>query len=136
VSPAGNQHEPPDVEQTVSLAPAAATPSATSVHDTPQDFSCGRYWDVAAWELSIWPTTKRSSARVAVKLLRERYAGRCGGDSAAARRFLGEAKITARCSTLAFRGVSSGSLPQRLPFLAMKLIRGETLDKLLAAKSP
>jgi WD40 repeat protein len=66
---------------------------------------------------------------VAVKLLQERFAA----DSPAARRFLGEARITGQLQHPAIPPVHHlGTLPDGRPFLAMKLIRGETLADLLA----
>lgn len=66
---------------------------------------------------------------VAVKVLAGRYAPGSG----AARRFVEEARITAR---LAHPGIPPvhdvGTLPDGRPFLAMKLIEGRTLDDLLA----
>ncbi len=65
---------------------------------------------------------------IAVKVLQDRYRA----DPAAARRFLAEARVTAE---LAHPGVppvhAVGALADGRPFLAMKLIDGETLDELL-----
>jgi tetratricopeptide (TPR) repeat protein len=70
---------------------------------------------------------------VAVKLLQAKFAP----GSAAARRFVEEAHVTAR---LQHPGVPPvyrvGELPDGRPFLAMKLIRGQTLAELLAARGP
>jgi eukaryotic-like serine/threonine-protein kinase len=67
---------------------------------------------------------------VAVKVLLDRYAPA----SAAARRFRDEARITGQ---LQHPGVPPafdlGALPDGRPFLAMKLIKGDTLDDLLKA---
>ncbi len=65
---------------------------------------------------------------VAVKLLRDRYAV----NSPAAQRFLNEARITAQLQHPAIPPVHHiGTLPNGRPFLAMKLIKGETLADLL-----
>lgn len=69
---------------------------------------------------------------VAVKLLLDRYAS----DSRVARRFSEEARITARLQHPGIPPVHDlGTLPNGRPFLAMKLINGNTLDHLLAARS-
>ncbi len=66
---------------------------------------------------------------VAVKFLQ----GRFQADSPAARRFLDEARITGQLQHPAIPPVHHiGTLPDGRPFLAMKLIRGETLADLLA----
>ncbi len=65
---------------------------------------------------------------VAVKTLQSRY----GPDSSAARRFAGEARITGQLQHPAIPPVHDlGTLPDGRPFLAMKLIRGDTLDESL-----
>jgi serine/threonine protein kinase len=65
---------------------------------------------------------------VAVKALQERYAS----DSRAARRFADEARITGQLQHPGVPPVHDlGALPDGRPFLAMKLIRGATLDRLL-----
>jgi tetratricopeptide (TPR) repeat protein len=65
---------------------------------------------------------------VAVKVLADRF----GPDSAAARRFADEARIAAQLQHPAIPPVHDlGTLPDGRPFLAMKLIKGRTLDDLL-----
>src|SRR5262249_27721672 len=65
---------------------------------------------------------------VAVKLLAERYPA----DSPAARRFLSEARITGQLQHPGIPAVHQvGSLADGRPFLAMKLIKGSTLEALL-----
>jgi tetratricopeptide (TPR) repeat protein len=65
---------------------------------------------------------------VAIKLLRPRYAS----DSPAGRRFLDEARITGQLQHPGIPPVHQvGTLPDGRPFLAMKLIKGRTLDELL-----
>jgi tetratricopeptide (TPR) repeat protein len=65
---------------------------------------------------------------VAVKLLLDSYTP----DSAAARRFLDEARITGQLQHPGIPAVYQvGQLPDGRPFLAMKLIKGRTLDALL-----
>src|SRR6516162_6824389 len=65
---------------------------------------------------------------VAVKLLAERYPA----DSPAARRFLGEARITGQLQHPGIPAVHQvGALADGRPFLAMKLIKGSTLKAIL-----
>ncbi len=65
---------------------------------------------------------------VAIKVLHERFAP----DSAAARRFVDEAKIAGQLQHPAIPAVHDlGTLPDGRPFLAMKLVKGRTLDELL-----
>src|SRR5262245_28627522 len=65
---------------------------------------------------------------VAVKVLQDKYAP----DSAAARRFADEARITGQLQHPNIPAVHDlGVLPDGRPFLAMKLIKGETLEELL-----
>ena len=71
----------------------------------------------------------RLARDVAVKVLRSRFAA----DGPAARRFLGEARVTAQLQHPGVPPVHEvGELPDGRPFLVMKLIRGRTLDDLLA----
>jgi tetratricopeptide (TPR) repeat protein len=68
---------------------------------------------------------------VAVKVLQERF----GPDSSAARRFADEARITAQLQHPNIPAVHDlGALPDGRPFLAMRLINGDTLDRMLAAR--
>jgi serine/threonine protein kinase len=70
---------------------------------------------------------------VAVKVLQQRYEP---GSSTAAR-FVEEARITAQLQHPGIPAVYQvGTLPDSRPFLAMKLIKGQTLDTLLKAKAP
>jgi tetratricopeptide (TPR) repeat protein len=68
---------------------------------------------------------------VAVKVLQDRYEP----DSAAARRFLNEARITAQLQHPGIPPVHEvGTLPDGRPFLAMKLIQGQTLEEQLRGR--
>jgi WD40 repeat protein len=68
---------------------------------------------------------------VAVKVLHENY----GPDSGVARRFADEARIAGQLQHPAIPPVHDlGTLPDGRPFLAMKLIKGATLDRLLEAR--
>jgi serine/threonine protein kinase len=69
---------------------------------------------------------------VAVKVLQEKYAS----DSEAARRFADEARITGQLQHPNIPAVHDlGVLPDGRPFLAMKLIKGETLELLLKRRT-
>jgi tetratricopeptide (TPR) repeat protein len=69
---------------------------------------------------------------VAVKVLQEKF----GPNSSAVGRFADEARIAAQLQHPAIPPVHDiGTLPDGRPFLAMKLIKGQTLDQLLAARS-
>jgi tetratricopeptide (TPR) repeat protein len=69
---------------------------------------------------------------VAVKVLQERFET----GSAVARRFIDEARITGQLQHPGIPAVHDlGTLPDDRPFLAMKLIRGLTLDDLLRDRS-
>jgi tetratricopeptide (TPR) repeat protein len=69
---------------------------------------------------------------VAVKLLSERYPA----DSPAALRFLGEARITGQLQHPGIPAVHQvGTLADGRPFLAMKLIKGDTLEAFLEERS-
>src|SRR5262249_51398767 len=68
---------------------------------------------------------------VAVKVLQDRYAP----DSGTARRFADEARIAAQLQHPAIPPIHDlGTLPDGRPFLAMKLIKGETLEDLLTSR--
>src|SRR5262245_48869105 len=68
---------------------------------------------------------------VAVKVLSDRS----GPDPAGARRFADEARIAAQLQHPSVPPVHDlGTLPDGRPFLAMKLIKGQTLDALLAGR--
>src|SRR5262249_33856696 len=70
---------------------------------------------------------------VAVKVLQQRLAV----STAVARRFVEEARITGQLQHPAVPPVHDlGELPDRRPFLAMKLIQGRTLDELLRDPGP
>jgi serine/threonine protein kinase len=78
-----------------------------------------------AWQASL-------GREVAVKVLPERFAH----DSGTARRFFDEAHITAQLQHPGIPSVHDlGTLADGRPFLAMKLIKGQTLEALLAART-
>src|SRR5947209_6690608 len=65
---------------------------------------------------------------VAVKVLQERFEVASG----AARRFIDEARVTGQLQHPGIPAVHDlGTLPDGRPFLAMKLVKGRTLDELL-----
>jgi serine/threonine protein kinase len=77
----------------------------------------------------IWRATDTALGReIAVKVLLDKFAP----DSGTARRFADEARITAQLQHPAIPPVHDyGTLPDGRPFLAMKLIKSNTLDRLL-----
>jgi tetratricopeptide (TPR) repeat protein len=72
---------------------------------------------------------------VAVKVLHEKFAAASGTASSAARRFADEARIAAQLQHPAIPPVHDvGTLADGRPFIAMKLIKGNTLDRLLESR--
>jgi serine/threonine protein kinase/tetratricopeptide (TPR) repeat protein len=70
---------------------------------------------------------------VAVKVLHPKYSP----EAVTARRFADEARITAQLQHPGIPAVHDlGTLPDGRPFLAMKLIKGDTLDALLKGRDP
>jgi serine/threonine protein kinase len=77
-------------------------------------------------------TDRVLNREVALKVLRDKF----GAHSAAARRFADEARITAQLQHPAIPPIHDlGVLADGRPFLAMKLIKGETLEDLLATRT-
>lgn len=134
--PTFTKEQDPDQAHTKSLADPAGTtgvdgsPAYASTHLT----SAGRYEladEIAHGGMGvIYRATDTVLGReVAVKVLQEKF----GSASAAARRFADEAHITAQLQHPAIPPVHDlGNLPDGRPFLAMKLIKGETLEDELA----
>jgi formylglycine-generating enzyme required for sulfatase activity len=125
----------PDPNPTHSCADSAATGDGTVVPPsaaTPPG-SAGRYElgdEIARGGMGIiYRATDTVLGReVAVKVLQEKY----GPESGAARRFGAEARITSQLQHPSIPPVHDlGTLPDGRPFLAMKLIKGQTLDALL-----
>jgi tetratricopeptide (TPR) repeat protein/tRNA A-37 threonylcarbamoyl transferase component Bud32 len=122
--------EPLDPVHTQSVAGAGAT---TDGRPAAGSAGAARYTlrgEIARGGMGvIWRATDTALGReVAVKVLQEKYAP----DSAAARRFTAEARITAQLQHPAIPPVHDcGSLSDGRPFLAMKLIKGRTLEDLL-----
>src|SRR2546421_516677 len=83
---------------------------------------------------AVWRARDRALDReVAVKLLGDKYAP----DSGTARRFVDEARITGQLQHPGIPAVYQvGTLADGRPFLAMKLIKGATLDAKLKAGEP
>src|SRR5262245_7099999 len=126
-----------DPPRTLSAAdPAAATGGVRVPEAALAPAAVGRYAlgeEIARGGMGVvYRATDTAFGReVAVKVLHERF----GPDSGAARRFADEARITGQ---LQHPGIPPahdlGLLPDGRPFLAMKLIRGDTLDELLAGR--
>jgi tetratricopeptide (TPR) repeat protein len=134
-SPAtGSAPEPGRVEPTSGIpnSDRAAPDGAAAPASLPPQ-NAGRYEmlaEVARGGMGvIWRATDTALGReVAVKVLQDQFAP----DSGTARRFAGEAYITAQLQHPAIPPVHEyGQLPDGRPFLAMKLIKGRTLDELL-----
>src|SRR5471030_1744943 len=129
---------PSDRAGTKSAADAFSTSgsdlSATSVSDRPT--TNGRYLlrdEIARGGMGVvYRATDTTFGReIAIKVLQEKFDPASG----AARRFADEARITAQLQHPAIPPVhDNGVLPDGRPFLAMKMIKGETLDTLLAAR--
>jgi serine/threonine-protein kinase len=81
----------------------------------------------------IWRATDTTLGReVAVKVLQDKFPP----DSGTAHRFADEARITAQLQHPAIPPVHDyGKLPDGRPFLAMKLIKGHTLEDLLRQRA-
>src|SRR5262245_37802568 len=133
----------PDASLTGAAADPAATshfpdPDATTAGDnptaagTPAPAAGGRYAlgeEIARGGMGIVYRSADSvlGREVAVKVLQGRY----GPESGAARRFAEEARITGQLQHPGIPPVHDlGTLPDGRPFLAMKLIRGQTLEAL------
>jgi len=123
--------EPADPARTVDSQPA----SADAPEDVPNPPGYALLGEIGQGGMGVVYRARdlELDREVAVKVLRGRY--RAG--SAAAARFLDEARITARLQHPGIPAVYRvGELPDARPFLAMKLIKGRTLDELLRAEGP
>ncbi len=135
-------------DPTRSAAPDPATPSGagtrtlagagtrTLADALAPPVSAGRYelgGEIARGGMGVvYRATDTAFAReVAVKVLLDKF----GAGSGAARRFADEARITGQLQHPAIPPVHDvGTLPDGRPFLAMKLIKGDSLDDLLKAR--
>jgi eukaryotic-like serine/threonine-protein kinase len=117
--------------------PDPAPPRSVAAPAAPPRLNAGRYEmldEIAHGGMGvIWRATDTTLGReVAVKVLRDKFAP----DSGTARRFADEARITAQLQHPAIPPVHDcGALPDGRPFLAMKLIKGRTLEDLLCQRS-
>jgi eukaryotic-like serine/threonine-protein kinase len=124
--------EPHELNRTTDLSDPAAPPRETTPGALPAPHA-ERYRllaEIARGGMGVvWSATDTTLGReVAVKVLQDRYAPGSG----VARRFADEAHITAQLQHPAIPPVHDyGTLPDGRPFLAMKLIKGRTLDDLL-----
>lgn len=124
-----------NVDLTHSLAPAGNSSQACAIEEPPGYRLLG---EIGRGGMGVVYRAydEALEREVAVKLLHDRYLGESDGSSAVTQRFISEAKITARLQHPGIPAVYQvGRCASGRPFLAMKLIRGETLDKLLAAQS-
>jgi tetratricopeptide (TPR) repeat protein len=104
----------------------AVTPSAASRYELGDEIARGGMG-------VIYRATDNALGReVAVKVLHDKYAPTSG----AARRFADEARIAGQLQHPGIPPIHDlGALPDGRPFLAMKLIKGDTLDDLLKART-
>jgi tetratricopeptide (TPR) repeat protein len=127
--PGGLTSSVADPQGTTADQPDAATPAAPAT-------GAGRYaldGEIARGGMGvIYRGTDTALGReVAVKVLQERFAP----DAGVARRFADEARIAAQLQHPGIPPVHDlGTLPDGRPFLAMKLIKGQTLEALLNAR--
>jgi tetratricopeptide (TPR) repeat protein/tRNA A-37 threonylcarbamoyl transferase component Bud32 len=114
----------------------ATQPSASGAHLAVLRTSAVRYElldEIAQGGMGIvYRATDSALGReVAVKVLRDRFAP----DSSAARRFVDEARIAGQLQHPCIPAIHDvGAGPDGRPFLAMKLIKGLTLDELLRSR--
>ncbi|QDU23616.1 tetratricopeptide repeat protein [Urbifossiella limnaea] len=108
-----------------SLPPLAITPPAGGRYVLGAEIARGGMG-------AVYRATDTALGReVAVKLLQEQF----GPDSGTARRFADEAHIAGQLQHPGIPPVHDfGTLPDGRPFLAMKLIKGDTLDQLLRTR--
>jgi tetratricopeptide (TPR) repeat protein len=138
-SPAGGSASQPvrvDVTTDFSNADPATSESAAGLA-SPLPLNAGRFQmldEIAHGGMGvIWRATDMTLGReVAVKVLLDKFAP----DSSTAHRFAAEAHITAQLQHPAIPPVHDyGMLPDGRPFLAMKLIKGRTLEVLLRQRA-
>jgi eukaryotic-like serine/threonine-protein kinase len=117
----------PDVTRGVGPGSTSATVPST----TTQRYVLGEEIARGGMGVVYRATDTTLGREVAVKVLQDKY----GPESAAARRFADEARIAGQLQHPAIPPVHDlGTLPDGRPFLAMKLIKGATLDVLLEAR--
>ena len=134
-SPVGESaSEPGRVDLTTGFSNSdPAAPDSADAAASPPRLNDGRYQllaEIAHGGMGvIWRATDTTLGReVAVKVLMDKFAP----DSGIARRFAAEARITGQLQHPAIPPVHDyGQLPDDRPFLAMKLIKGRTLEELL-----
>src|SRR6185437_6381413 len=136
--PGGSSPQPDRADLTNDFSgPDPAVSVSVAALASPPPLNAGRYQMLA--EIAhggmgvIWRATDTMLGReVAIKVLQDRFAP----DSGTARRFADEARITAQLQHPAIPPVHDyGLLPDGRPFLAMKLIKGQTLDEQLAQRA-
>jgi serine/threonine protein kinase len=119
------------------LSPTAGGAASLATVSTGPPTSAGRYVlgdEIARGGMGVvYRATDTTLGReVAVKVLLDKFEP--GGG--AARRFADEARITGQLAHPAIPPVHDlGTLPDGRPFLAMKLVKGQTLDTLLKART-
>jgi serine/threonine protein kinase len=121
-----------DTQRTATLAPASSA-GAGVVSPVPAVVEFELLDEVGRGGMGVVyrAIDRRLNREVAVKLLQQQFTP----DSPAARRFLRESQITAQLQHPGIPAVyQTGVWADGRPFFAMKLIRGKTLDQLLAEK--
>ncbi len=130
---------PASVDNDVTLGDAGASPTLTTQPDDPPTAPPALVGPAGRYELleeidrggmgAVLRARDRTLGReVAVKVLQERFAA----GSVIGRRFIDEARIAGQLQHPGIPPVHDlGTLPDGRPFLAMKLIKGRTLDALL-----
>ncbi len=127
VTPAGDAT--PDLAVTTHRGDARPTAGAAPAGGS--RFVLGDKIDAGGMGTVYRATDTTFRREVAVKLLQEQFAP----DSGTARRFADEAHITGQLQHPGIPPVHDfGTLPDGRPFLAMKLIKGESLDRLLKTR--
>lgn len=107
-------------------------PSPAFPHSTAERYTLSVEIDRGGMGVIHRATDTVLGREVAVKVLLEKY----GPNSGAALRFADEARITGQLQHPSIPPVHDvGTLPDGRPFLAMKLIKGQTLEELLKTRS-
>ena len=119
---------PADPDRTSAGASAATFVAPAALPTTAQRYQLGAVIASGGMGAVYRATDTAFGREVAVKVLLDKYAPASG----TARRFADEARITGQLQHPAIPAVhQAGTLADGRPFLAMKLIKGRTLEELL-----
>jgi tetratricopeptide (TPR) repeat protein len=120
----------PGLRTVADAAPTAVGPPSTGLPQVP-GYEVEGVLGYGGMGVVYRATDTTLGRQVAVKVLHDRFAP----ESSIGRRFADEARITAQLQHPGIPPVHYlGTLPDGRPFLAMKLIKGQTLDALLASR--